>query len=132
MKKFLPIVIVLASLLLYKAGNMGVRLSDTNIYFYTGYQILQGKILYKDIFFTNLPLLPYLSSLYFLLTGGNITLFFLTPIIEVSAVGFLIYSIAYKQHKSQSIAIFSSLIYLFSFIVLPSEPGHFLSIYMIF
>lgn len=121
MKKFLPIIILLAFFLLYKAGNIGVRLSDTNIYFYTGYQLLQGKILYKDIFFTNFPLLPYLSSVYFLLTGGNIALFFFTPIIEASAAGFLIYSIVYKQHKSKFIALLSSIIYLFSFIVLSTS-----------
>ncbi len=121
MKKYLPIVIVLVFLILYKSGNLGVRLSDTNIYFYTGYQLLQGKILYKDIFFTNFPLLPYLSSLYFLLTGGSINLFFLTPIIEICTVGFLIYFIVYKQHKSAYLAFLTSILYLFSFIVLSTS-----------
>ncbi len=121
MKKHLPIIILLAIFLLYKAGNLGVRLSDTNIYFYTGYQLLQGKILYKDIFFTNFPLLPYLSSVYYLLTGGNINLFFLTPIIEASTAGFLIYSVVYKQHKSLFLSALSSIIYMFSFIVLSTS-----------
>ena len=120
-KKYLPIFILIFVFFIFKLTNLGIRLSDTNIYFYTGYQILQGKILYKDIFFTNFPLLPYLSSLYYLLTAGNLKLFFLTATIEVSVIAFLIYFMVYKKHKDAFLALTSSALYLFSFIILSTS-----------
>ncbi len=120
-KRFLPILILILIFLIFKLTNLGIRLSDSNIYFYTGYQLLQGKVLYKDIFFTNFPLLPYISSLYFLLTAGNLNLFFLTPAIEVCSVSFIIYLITYKKNKEVFPALISSLLYLFSFIILSTS-----------
>ena len=114
----LPIIFIITPFLLFKFFNLSVRLSDSNIYFYTGYQLLQGKILYKDIFFTNFPLLPYMSSLYFLLFFGSLKLFFLTPAIEASIVAALIYFIAQRQTKSILLSTLSSMLYLYSFIVL--------------
>ncbi|HVF69966.1 MAG TPA: DUF2079 domain-containing protein, partial [Xanthomonadales bacterium] len=121
MKKYLPIIVLVLIFIIVKSASFGVRLSDTNIYFYTGYQLLQGQVLYRDIFFTNFPLLPYLSSVYFLLTGGNLTLFFLTPVLEVSAVSYLIYIISRKENKSTFLALTGSIIYLFSFIILSTS-----------
>ena len=53
MKRYFPLFIITSIFLLLKLTNLGIRMSDTNIYFYTAYELLQGKILYKDIFFTN-------------------------------------------------------------------------------
>ncbi len=121
MKKFLPIFILIAVFFTFKLTNLGVRLSDSNIYFYTGYSLLQGKILYKDVFFTNFPLLPYISSFYFLITGGSLKLFFLSPVIEVCAAAFLIYSIVQKKHTDTFLSLTSSAMYLFSFIILSTS-----------
>lgn len=120
MKKYLPIAILISAFFIFKLGSFGIRLSDTNIYFYTGYKLLHGQILYKDIFFTNFPLLPYLSAFYYLLTGGKLSLFFLTPMIEVSATSFVIYKII-KAKNSPPLALISSFLYLFSFIVLSTS-----------
>ena len=121
MKKYLPIAILILVFFIFKLSNLGIRLSDANIYFYTGYQLLQGQILYRDIFFTNFPLLPYLSALYFFLNGGNLSWFFLTPAFEAGAVALLIYLIIYKKQASASLALISSFIYLFSFIILSTS-----------
>lgn len=120
MKRYLPYLLLALPFFLLKATNLGIWLSDTNIYFYTGYQLLQGKILYKDIFFTNFPLIPYISALYFILTNGNLPLFFFTATIEVLIAGILIYLIVSKKY-SQNLALLSAALYLYSFIILATS-----------
>jgi hypothetical protein len=130
MKKYLPFLILASCFLLLKVTNLGIRLSDTNIYFYTGYQLLQGKILYKDIFFTNFPLLPYVSSLYYLLTFKQLPLFYFTAAIEAAVTGFLIYKIVLKQSKDSLLSALCSSLYLFSFMLLSTtehQTGVFLA-----
>jgi hypothetical protein len=121
MKQYWPISFLLLVFLLLKLASVGVRLSDTNIYFFTGYKLLQGAVLYRDIFFTNFPLLPYLSSIYFLLTGGNLSLFFFTPVVEVSGVALVIYVITKRETKNTLLALISCALYLFSFIILSTS-----------
>jgi 4-amino-4-deoxy-L-arabinose transferase-like glycosyltransferase len=121
MKRQLPILVLILVFLIFKISNLDIRLSDSNIYFYTGQQLLSGQVLYRDIFFTNFPLLPYLSALYFFISGGNLSWFFLTPALEAGAVAFLIYLIIYKKQASVSLALISSFIYLFSFIILSTS-----------
>jgi hypothetical protein len=130
MKKLLPIVLIIIPFLLFKIFNLSIRLSDSNIYFYTAYQLLQGKILYKDIFFTNFPLLPYVSVGYFLAFFGNLKLFFLTPAIEASIIAALIYIIVLRQTKNTMpgadlhpalLSALSALFYLYSFIALATS-----------
>jgi drug/metabolite transporter superfamily protein YnfA len=121
LKIYIPIALLIITFIIIKSASFGVRLSDTNIYFFTGYKLLEGQVLYRDIFFTNFPLLPYLSSIYFLLTGGSLSLFFLTPVIEVSAVSFLIYLITKEKTGNTYLSITSSVLYLFSFIILSTS-----------
>jgi hypothetical protein len=102
-------------------ANNGIRLSDTNIYFNIAYQISHGKILYKDIFFSNFPFFSYVASLYYFLSGKNIELFYFTSSIEVSIVTFLIYLIAYRKTKNHIISITSSILYILSFMVLSTS-----------
>lgn len=104
--------------LLLKLPHVSIRLSDTNTYFYTGYKLLQQELLYKDIFFTNLPLWPYISSIYYLSTFGSFKMFYATALIEVIAITFLIYLIVYTKTKNYLTSIISSLLYMFSSIVL--------------
>lgn len=121
MQRYLPFVILASLFLLLKVTNLGIRLSDTNIYFYTGYALLQGKVLYRDIFFTNFPLLPYASSLYYLLTFKQLSLFYFTAAIEAAITGFLLYQIVLKQTKQQLLATLSAAMYLFSFLLLATS-----------
>lgn len=106
---------------LIKLPGLSLRISDTNIYFYTAYQILQGKILYKDIFFTNFPLFPYLSSVYLLVSKNNPLSYIGSAVIETAAVSLLIFYIVYSKTQSRIISISSQVLYLFSFMILSTS-----------
>ncbi|HRN95958.1 MAG TPA: glycosyltransferase family 39 protein [Candidatus Levybacteria bacterium] len=107
--------------LLLKLSTTSIRLSDTNVYFYTAYQILQGKLLYADIFFTNFPIFPYLSAIYLALSDENIYLYYFSSSIEIALTSVFIYAIIYYQWKSRLYAITGQCIYLFSFIILATS-----------
>lgn len=121
MKRYLPFLIPVIAFLLIKLTALGVRFSDTNIYFYTAYQVLQGKLLYKDIFFTNFPLFIYISSIYHLLSGGNIYFYYFTAALESIGTAFLIYLLTLKESKKVLIATVCSAAYLFSYLVLATS-----------
>lgn len=121
MKKIFPLAFLIFFFLIIKIANNSVRLSDTNIYFNIAYQIFQGKLLYKDIFFSNFPFFSYISSFYYALSGNNITFFYFTSAIEVSIITIFIYFIVYKKTKDYIISTTSSLMYIFSFMVLSTS-----------
>lgn len=121
MKQILPLLLGILFLFFLRVSNLSIRLSDTNIYFYTAFEILQGKMLYKDIFFTNLPLFPYISSLYLFLSGNNIFFYYLTPTIEISCISLLIYFIVKKKYQETMLALCASFLYLFSFMILSTS-----------
>ncbi len=118
---FIPLLSFLLIFFAAKVTNLGIRLSDTNIYFNIAYQIIHGKILYKDLFFSNFPLFAYISSFYYFVTGGNINLFYLTSIIEIGVITFFIYLMVYNSTKNNLISIISSLLYMLSFMVLSTS-----------
>lgn len=107
--------------LLQKLLSTSLRLSDTNVYFYTAYQILQGKVLYADIFFTNFPVFPYLSAFYLAISGENIYFYYFSASIEVALTSLFIYAIIVRQWKSRVYALTAQLLYLFSFIILATS-----------
>lgn len=121
MKKIVILLFIVLVFLIIKAFNNGIRLSDTNIYYNIAYQISHGKILYKDIFFSNFPFFSYISSAYYLLSGANINFFFFTASLEVSAITSIIYFITYKKTKDYLVSIISSALYAFSFMVLSTS-----------
>jgi len=112
------LVIPILLFLFLKLQHLSIRLSDTNIYFYTGFRLLHQQFLYKDIFFTNLPLFPYISSIYYLISSGNIKIFYATALLEVIVITLLIYFIVYTKTKNYIISAISSLLYMFSSIVM--------------
>lgn len=121
MKRVLPLIFPSILLLFLKFFNLDIRISDTNIYFYTAKELLEGKFLYKDIFFTNFPLFPYISSFYFLIMDGRLDLFFLTPTLEIIVIAFIIYLIIFQKTKSFLSSFTTSSLYLFSFLVLSTS-----------
>ncbi len=121
MKRIIPLFFSISLFLIIKIANNSVRLSDTNIYFNIAYQISQGKLLYKDIFFSNFPFFSYASSFYYMLSGKNIDFFYLTSAIEVSVITIFIYLIVYRKTTDYMVSIISSLLYIFSFIVLSTS-----------
>lgn len=121
MKKITPLLLLIFFFLAIKIVNNGIRLSDTNIYFNIAYQIFNGKVLYKDIFFSNLPFFSYVSSIYYFLSNKNIELFYFTSVIEVSIITSFIYLITYRKTKDYVISIMSSILYSLSFMVLSTS-----------
>jgi len=121
MKKILPLLFLIFFFLIIKASSNGIRLSDTNIYFNIAYQISHGKILYKDIFFSNFPFFSYISSLYYFLTAKSIEFFYFTSSIEIAIITFFIYLITYRKTKNFIISITSSILYILSFMVLSTS-----------
>lgn len=121
MRKIILLIFLILFFLVVKASNNGVRLSDTNIYFNIAYRIFQGELLYKDVFFSNFPFFSYVSSFYYILSGKNIQLFYFTSSIEVAIITTFIYLIVYKKTKDYIISIISSLLYIFSFMVLSTS-----------
>ena len=121
MKHILPLLLPIGILTALRLSNLSIRLSDTNVYFYTAYEILNGKLLYKDIFFTNFPLFPYISSLYLFISNKEILFYYFTPTIEISGIALLIYYLVYKKTKEYKTPLFASLLYLLSFMVLSTS-----------
>lgn len=120
-KSIFPLLALCIIFLLLKHDAFTIRISDTNIYFYTARELLQGKFLYKEIFFTNLPLFPYISVLYGTLVGWRLEYFFAIPIIEILIISFLIYRISFYHLKKSLIACVPVAIYLFSFLILATS-----------
>ena len=117
MKKISPLIFLILCFLIIKAINNSVRLSDTNIYFNIANQIFQGKLLYKDIFFSNFPFFSYVSSFYYIIIGKNIELFYFTSSVEIAIITTFIFLIVYKKTKDYIISIISSLLYIFSLLL---------------
>lgn len=121
MKKHIFLIGSFAPFLLLKITNLGIRLSDTNIYFNIAYRITHGQLPYKDFFFANFPIFAYISSFYFLIIGGNINLFYFTSIVEALVVALFIYKISFEKTKSYLISLTSCLFYIYSFIILSTS-----------
>lgn len=118
LKQLIPFIAIGLIFLVIKISGNQFRLSDTNIYFYTGLKILEGKVLYKDIFFTNFPLLPYISAFYAFVLQKNLYLFYLTSTLETLTTASLLYYLSYTSTKDRNQAASTAALYLFSFIVL--------------
>lgn len=120
----MPFVILASCLFFYlllQFGQNSVRLSDTNIYAVMASRILDGGVLYRDMFLTNLPLFPYISSIYQLLTGGNLALFYATALFEVVGIALLIFVTARKTGAGDWLSLLSTGVYLFSVTVLATS-----------
>ncbi|NTU47115.1 hypothetical protein HGA88_05810 [Candidatus Roizmanbacteria bacterium] len=121
MKRYIPVLVAIGVFLCIKLSGLSVRASDSNIYFYTATELLHGKLLYKDIFFTNFPLVPAIHALYVFILQHNLVLYYFTAAIEVGISSFLIYKIALEKSKDIFIATGTSCLYLFSFIILSTS-----------
>ncbi len=120
----MPFVILASCLFFYlllQFGQNSVRLSDTNIYAVMASRILDGAVLYRDMFLTNLPLFPYISSVYQLLTGGNLALFYATALIEAVGIALLVFLSARKTGAGDWLSLLSASVFLFSVTILATS-----------
>ncbi len=118
---FIPFILCAVIFIFIKVQDLGVRLSDTNIYFLTGKELLSGKILYKDIFFTNFPIIPYVASFYYLVSGGSLIFYYFTAVLEITITSGLIYFLVLKESSSKLIATTTLSLYVFSFMILSTS-----------
>ena len=116
--KIALLIIVPVIFFIEKYVNAGIRLSDTNLYYAMGDAVLHGKFLYKDIFFTNLPLFPYISAFYTVLSGKNLIFYYLTGSLEAVVCYLLIFIIGYIKTRDFVISFLGAILFLFSFTIL--------------
>lgn len=103
----------------FKLSYSGIRFSDTNLYFYTAQQILAGKMLYKDVFFTNLPAFPYLSTIYAIF--NSLEFYYISSLVEVFVSSIVVYLCVKHITNNSFYALLSNVFYLFSFIILTTS-----------
>ncbi len=115
--KYSPLLVIFAFLVL-KFSYFSYKYSDTYGYFMHGTYILQGKMLYRDMFMTNLPLFPYISAMYVWLIGDHVWLFTRISSIEAALCAFLIWLIIRKTVKSIYVQTVILVTYLFSALIL--------------
>lgn len=121
-------------LVLFKIPDTaGLYLTDGNNYLLYARLLEQGKLLYRDIYLDNFPLMIYISVLYKWLTFGSMQFFNLTTTIEKSAIALLLYRIALKKWKHPRTAFMVGVTFLGSYTVLASsfQLGFFTSVLFI-
>ncbi len=106
--------LVVGIFVLIRLANSGARLSDTGIYIWTADQMLSGKLLYRDIFFTNLPLFPVWSAGYVNILRSNVEGFFLTAMVESMIAALLVAVVVYRKTKNYWAMLGSLATYLIS------------------
>lgn len=110
--------LIIVAFLLLKLPLSAISLSDTNVYISMADHILHGKLLYKDMFLTNLPFFPYLSVVYLSLTKSHLAFFYSTVLIEAVVTSVLIYATLALRKGPRSIPLLAAGAYLFSMVVL--------------
>lgn len=121
--KYIVALLTLCFLLtLLKIGETaGFHITDANNYIYLAKLITQGKIIYKDIYFDNLPLMLYVSVIYRAVTFGSMQFFNMTSMLEKTAITILLYFIGMKLWKKESTAFFVALTFFCSYTILSSS-----------
>lgn len=99
----------------------GLHFTDANNYIYIASLLEHGKLLYKDIYLDNFPLMMYISILYRWITFGSMQWFNMTSTVEKIAISLLLYKIAMRFWKKQSTALLVSLTFLCSYTVLSNS-----------
>lgn len=121
-KKFLtysPLGIIFMFLIV-KFSSFSYNFSDTFGYYLAGQYILNSKLLYKDIFMTNLPFFSYISAFYAFFIRDNLPLYVRMSSIEAALCGYMLWLIIRKEMKSVYMQCLLIATYLFSALVLIS------------
>lgn len=94
--------------------------TDANVYLYYADQLTKGALLYKDLYMTNFPLVPYVSIIYSLLTLHSVHGFYLTASVEALLSSVVLYCIVNKLYRNSMISSIASVFYLTTFLVFSS------------
>lgn len=103
-----------------KINFLTPRFSDSNFYFYLAHHLGKTGQLYKDFFFTNLPLFPYFLHLLHRL-GLAWHGLQLLPAIQAGLTTIILFLIIKERVKNNLIALLLSVFYLSSFTVLATS-----------
>jgi hypothetical protein len=104
--------------LLYSDLVQGVLMTDGSGFMYVAQRMQDGAVLYKDIFLTNTPLIPYITWVYKTILFGSLPAYYLSGIAEVVITSFVLFFIAKQLYKHEGIAFITALLYLTSFTLL--------------
>ncbi|HOZ48795.1 MAG TPA: glycosyltransferase family 39 protein [Candidatus Hydrogenedentes bacterium] len=83
--------VIIGTFLLLKTIGIRPSTTDENIYFYGAYRFSQGAIPYRDFFFAHPPMHLVIPAAVFLLTGFNIVVAKLIPVVATLASGLFLY-----------------------------------------
>ncbi|PIZ56967.1 hypothetical protein COY23_02095, partial [bacterium (Candidatus Torokbacteria) CG_4_10_14_0_2_um_filter_35_8] len=89
---------------------------DESGYLYDAKLINQGRVPYKDFFLAHPPLFIYLLSFFFKVTP-NISYIHFANILILSSIVVFIYLISFQITKKNKVALLSSFLYTFSFLI---------------
>ena len=104
-------------ILIVLKGLVTAQPGDENVYYYMGKLISEGNVPYRDFFFAHPPLHTYLIALIYKISGFNIIVLKLIPLISTLITAFFIFKIA-KGKFGNLEALMSSLLFLFSYSVM--------------
>lgn len=99
----------------------GLYLTDGNNYLLYAKLLGQGKLLYKDIYLDNFPLMMYISVVYRWLTFGSMQFFNYTATVEKKCISGLIYYLVLRKWKSHSTGFLDGITFLGSYSVMASS-----------
>ncbi len=94
--------------------------TDSNVYLYYADQISKGATLYKDLYMTNFPLVPYVSVLYKYITFGSLHGYYMTGCIEALLSAAILFLCLKKTHKNNFFGFIGAIFYLSTFLVFSS------------
>lgn len=94
--------------------------TDANLYLYYADQITKGSILYRDLYMTNFPLVPYISVFYMFVTVGSIHGFYMTASIEALVSAIILFLCLQKLFNNKLVSLIGFLFFLSTFLVFSS------------
>jgi len=115
-EKKLLIILGIIFLIFLAIGLKGVKhdLSDQHVYFYMGKLIGEGKIPYRDFFFSHPPLEIYVDAILLKIFGYNIFILKVIPIFFVLLASFFLFKTV-KEAFNLKAGLLSTILFLFTY-----------------
>lgn len=117
LSNLLLFIFILVFLTITFKGLTTIQPGDENVYYYMGKLVSEGKVPYRDFFYAHPPLHIYLIALIYKIFGFKIIIFKSIPLILTLITAIFIFKIAQEKFGNYE-AIFSSLIFLFSYSIM--------------
>ncbi|MFH0861696.1 MAG: glycosyltransferase family 39 protein [Candidatus Altiarchaeota archaeon] len=118
-RQLLMVLSLFAVFIAVKGAGFKYGASDENIHFYMGKLISEGKMPYRDFFFSHPPLGIYLNALIFKLLGFSFVALKAVPVIATLVGGIFLYKACSVVYDGRT-ALTALALFLFSYTVLSS------------